>query len=134
MDRLSIVILLGATFIDRVLRSINPAEKKIDPQHSPPVPISKIHKARAASKKEEDFDALHSVIENLALLKRPTEIEPIPNLVAGQVVSKNIREISVLVSTKATGMIKVFIRNNVAKRPAYMTAKGLMDVHPRCSS
>lgn len=38
-------------------------------------------------------------------------------------------EMPVLVYTKAAGLVEVARRENVAKNPAYMTAKGIKDVY-----
>lgn len=39
-------------------------------------------------------------------------------------------ETPVLVSTQAAGLIKVILREKVAKSHARMTAKGIMDIYP----
>lgn len=49
----AVPVLFGATFIDRVIRSVHPAERKLVPLHSPPVPILMVYGAIKVAGKEE---------------------------------------------------------------------------------
>lgn len=51
MERLAVPVLLGTTVIDKFIKPVHPAERKIVLYPSPPVPILTIHEGKGKSRK-----------------------------------------------------------------------------------
>lgn len=47
VDKVAFQVLLGTTFMDRIIISIHPAEKKIFLRLSPPVPVLMVQEAKS---------------------------------------------------------------------------------------
>lgn len=51
VDKLAISVLMGTTFIDKCMRSVHRAERKIVPYQFPPVTILTVHEAKSEVEK-----------------------------------------------------------------------------------
>lgn len=96
MDKLSVPMLLGPTFVDRLTKSVHPTEKKNIPYHSPPVPILMVHKAHSAAE-ENKSDICQYSAKAQEILVTPVERKPKTITVAQQVVFKAMCETPLLV-------------------------------------
>lgn len=126
VDKLAVPIQFKAVFIDKVFRSIHPAEMKIVPHLSVPVPIPIVHGAQSAAWDRSDIQKF--VKQGPVLPMTPVSGEPRNITVALQVVLKVIQETSILVSTKEAGLVEVVLHEYVAEIHTYMTANSFTDV------
>lgn len=124
---LVVPILLGKTCIDRFIKSIHLAQRKLVPHHSPPVPILMADQTMSvAEMKRSDF---HQQAEKyLALLLKSTSCQSKYVTIARQVVLKKMREKPVLFITQSAALIEIFTHENVASNNAGQTPKAIMDV------
>lgn len=75
VDRLAIPVLSGTTFIEKIIRSIDPAERKFIRCYSPPVPILMVQEAKSETVK--NTLVISQLIEqDLVLLVTPIKREP----------------------------------------------------------
>lgn len=88
-----------------------------------------VHDAKTATEKNT-ADIGQFIKLDPALLATPNNDEPKNITVARQVVLWVIRKFSVLVFTKAAGLVEVTPHEKVGKNHVYMTTKGIMDVYP----
>lgn len=65
-DKLAVPVLLRTIFVDKVIRSIHPSERKIVQHDSPPRPVLLLYEARSAAKKDV-LNKCREIEENLAL-------------------------------------------------------------------
>lgn len=129
VDRLVVSVLLETIFSDKLIKTIQPAGRKIAPYHSPQVPILMVHEPRSEAKKNTSV-IRHFIEQDSALLKTPIKSEPKNNTVARQVFFKARCETTVLVSIQVAGLIEVIPHLNLARNHACMTATGIIDISP----
>lgn len=112
--KLSLLILLWTVFINRFIKTVYPAERRIVRYYSLPVFLYK-----ANTKAEKNASDIHESSEqNLIMMATPTWTDPTYTTGARQVRLTKICETSELVSTKAVGLIKITLEEIVAKRKA----------------
>lgn len=86
-DSFTVSVLLETTSIYKVIRKIHPAEGKIVPHHSPPVPVLIVHEFRSGAEKMKSEDR-QEIEENLALLVALTKSKPRTTTTARQAALK----------------------------------------------
>lgn len=127
-SELVVPILLGTTYIDRFIRSIHPAERKIVPYHYPPVPKLIVYKARSEPEIEK-LDSHQNVESDLALLVTASGGEPKYITVVRQVVLRAVCETPVIVSTQVACILEVILHRSVANNHLRKMAKGIMYIY-----
>lgn len=130
IDKFAVPVLLGTTTIDRAVQSSYEARRNVIPYHSLPLPTLMVHEARSIAEKGEYWNIRPLNIEGLAFLVTTIESESRSIVVIRQVFLKAIFETSELVSTQASGLIKVISHDNVSRKHSFMMAKGAIDVYP----
>lgn len=100
-------VLLASTYIDRFIKSIYPAERIIVPHQSPLIAVLMLAEAKSESKKN-NTEALQKVEEELALLVTYITSQSDYITVAGRIVFMSMCKTSLIVSTKASGLVEVF--------------------------
>lgn len=128
VDRLAVLVLLGSNFVDKYLKYVHPAERKIVPHPSPPGPNLMIHEAISGAEKNTS-DIRQFIEEEPALLVTPISGKPKCITNARQVVLNVMCKTSVLVCTQLLGLVEVVSHENIAKMEAWMTAEGMMVVY-----
>lgn len=128
VDRLALPVLLGTTFIDKYIKSIYPAVRKLFRYHFLPVPIRMVQKTNSEAKKNTS-DICQLIEEDAALLVTPTRSDLKNIIVSRHIVLMAICETPVLRSTQAGCLIEVSSHPNIAKSRTCMTAKGITDVY-----
>lgn len=75
---------LGKTFIDNFVKSIHPDEREVVPNHFLPLTTILVHDNRSEVERKEEWDILHSSIEDLVLLESTNWGEPTISRLPGQ--------------------------------------------------
>lgn len=110
VNDLVVLVFLSRTYVDRFLNSAHPFKRKIDPHHSPPVPILTVHKTNSETKKNKT--ETHKAYEELVLWVAPTRCKTKSVTVAGKGVLTGMYETPVEVSAQTAGLTKVNIHAN----------------------
>lgn len=87
-----------------------------------------VHENRSARKKNMS-DIRQYNTRDLETSVSPVESDTETITVAGQVLLKAICETTLLISTRASGLLKAIFNESVARAHAYITATRVMDVH-----
>lgn len=117
--------LLETTYIDRFIKWIHLAERKIVPHHSPPVPILMVHETKSVTKKN-GTETHRKDGEELALFVTAMRYDSKSIILARQVLHTAISEKPVLVCKQAVDLIEVVSYANVSKDHACMTTEGII--------
>lgn len=131
LKKLAVPVLLGTTFIDRVVRSIHPTGKVIVPHHYTKACILIINETRISAEKNKSHKR-QNFEEDVALFVTPAWGDHKNIAVSGQIVLKAMCETPVLVFTKSVSIIEANICQNVARNPTCLRAKGIMSVYQCC--
>lgn len=107
---------------------MHPAESKNVSQHSSPVPILTVHKARNEAEMDRS-DPCQGDEASLAMFVTSIGCETKYIAVARQVVLKAMCETPVLVSIQATALVYVRPIKTCPKKYACMTAKGIVNAY-----
>lgn len=117
VDKPAVPVLLGMTFVGRVIMSVHSAESKIVPYHSAPVSMLMVYEAEFKVetyvpyiRQIYDLESVMSVVFISCKQKYVT--------IALQIVLKAICETSVLVSIQATGLIIILCHDIVSNTHA----------------
>lgn len=75
LKKLFVSVLLGTTLIDKFIKSIHPAGRKIVASHSTSVPVQMLYKAK--SEEEKNLSDIRQLMDlDPSLLVTPVRIEP----------------------------------------------------------
>lgn len=107
-------MLLRKAFIDRFVKTIHPAERIIVVQHCSLISILSVHEEWSKAKKNKSENRQEED-KRLALLMKNIKGKLYYITVPRQAVLKEMCDISVLVSAKADGRIKVSFHGNITK-------------------
>lgn len=113
-DKLAVHVSLDMVFIDRFIKSLHPAGRKIVPHHSAQISTLLVQVSLSEAEKN-NLDIHHEEIETLTPMVRPIERKAKDITVARPIALKAIPETQISVSIREAGLIQILLRKNASK-------------------